>query len=286
MRISTLAVCTLATIAAQDFARPASARSLSTPKSAPEVTPPVASKSLSVATLTTHSVAEPIAAAQIEFSHPAPPSEVPQFHPSATVAQSTIIEELDGQPPASDPQPLQTPTPVTPDSPASPPNSGQYLQEDPLPDSSPTPIPAPTPASPASPTASPAPAPSTSTPASPPLPVPSASPASSHLTTEPIAPTVQIGNVILPHRGTLPANFVFPIRIRVTVDRTMTTNTPITNSTQNLAAWEERIRACLDEKPQLFAVGAGGTLLPILFDGQPGRILRNANGRMVCSTTQ
>lgn len=289
MRIPTLAVCTLATIAAQNFAQ--SAHSLpepeSMPESAPEVNPRVVPKSPIAASLSKMAMPEPIATDQIEFSRPAtsfqsaPLETASQPQASPAIAQTTTIDDLETPlEPEPEPQPQPEPqlepepqpepepqAPVRPSETPSPPESGQYLQEEPLSPSSPPP----SPPSPSSPSTPPPVSPSTSSPPSP------------GLLTEPIAPTVQIGNVTLPHRGALPSDFAFPIRIRVTVDRSITTNTPITDSTENLATWAERVRACLDEKPQLFAVRTDDTLAPILFDGQQGRILRNANRRMVCA---
>ena len=287
MHISKLAVCTLAAIATQDFVQSASAAPLSATETTPEVNPRVVSQTSVVASFTAVAIPESIANVQVEFSQTAnllealPHSKTsPQIQPAPTVAQTTTIDELEEAPPP------ELPPEATPDSTNPPSGTGQYLQnETPSPVPTPSPTSPPASSSPSSPAVpSPSPSPNSPAPSSlPTSPTPAPAPASSGLTTEPIAPTVQIGDVVLPHRGALPANFAFPIRIQVTVDSSITTNNPITNSVQNLASWEERVRACLDEKPQIFAVRTDGSLVPILFDGQQGRIIRNANGRMVCA---
>lgn len=314
MHIPKLAVCTLAVMATQDLGQNASAKPLPASESTPATSlvtvksSPVKSASIAQS-LATAAISAPIANVQvefnqIEFSHPPASSQAtsqnasqtaPQIQPSPAVAQTTTIDQIENNPPEENPSDTppgnssesapsgETTEPNNPDRPSQTtplPGSGQYLQDENLQDEPPAPVPSSVPVSPASPTPTLPTAPSNPSAA----PVVSPIPSSSGLQTAPIAPVVQIGNVILPHRGALPASFTFPIRIRVTVDPSVTTNTPITNSARNLASWEERVRACLDEKPQIFAVSTDGTLAPILFDGQQGSILRNANGRMVCAT--
>jgi len=313
MQMPKLAVYTLVVMAAQDFGQSVSAKPLSLPEPMPEDFSVAAQSSQSKFTAASQSAPAKLATVptsapianiqgafnQVEFSHTAIPLQAsPQFQPFPAVAQTTTIDQLEGNPseenPPDDPpnnstapEPSgETPAPDNADRPAPTtplPGSEQYLQDENRQEEPPEPVPSSVPSSvPVSPS-SPEPAP---TAPSNPSAAPTASPvpASSGVLNAPIAPVVQIGNVILPHRGALPSNFVFPIRIRVTIDPSVTTNTPITNSTNNLASWEERVRACLDEKPQIFAVDADGMLAPILFDGRQGSILRNANGRMVCAT--
>lgn len=104
----------------------------------------------------------------------------------------------------------------------------------------------------------------------------------------------------------LPQDFVLPALPEIATDLSITTNTPITDqefpdplprstvgSLEELAryqeartlvlnAWAEEVRSCLLDYPRFVRVAPDGTQQSILFDGREGRIVRNANGRLVC----
>jgi hypothetical protein len=126
---------------------------------------------------------------------------------------------------------------------------------------------------------------------------------------------VSIEGQALPVPGVLPLNFQFPIRTQIVSDGAIAADTPITDQefpnplpranigsleelaryresrTLALTMWKNQVRSCLlDEYPNMVSLRRvrrpDGTAVdvttPILFNGRPGRIVRNANGRLVC----
>lgn len=126
---------------------------------------------------------------------------------------------------------------------------------------------------------------------------------------------VSIEGQELPVPGVLPFDFQFPIRTQIISDGAIASNTPITDQefpdplpranigsleelaryresrTLALTMWSNQVRGCLiDEYPNMISLHRVTRLdrtevdeaTPILFNGRPGRITRNANGRLVC----
>ncbi|HEY9621748.1 MAG TPA: hypothetical protein V6C78_15415 [Crinalium sp.] len=117
---------------------------------------------------------------------------------------------------------------------------------------------------------------------------------------------VQIEGQELPVPGVLPRDFTFPIRTEVVTDAAIATDTPITDQayptfsprtsvgtleelaryrearTAAIQVWGEQVRGCLQESPRLVSLKPDGQSILVLFNGNPGRIVRNANGRLVC----
>lgn len=110
----------------------------------------------------------------------------------------------------------------------------------------------------------------------------------------PVAPRVTFDNVIEIERSRLPQEIQKHIGIGSTLvgsDLGLTKNTPITDQGLPLTQWADQVRQCNQEKPQLFIVREETKnekgiptlrVAPVLFDGQPGKIVRNANGQLVC----
>ncbi|MDX2212338.1 MAG: hypothetical protein SFY66_03520 [Oculatellaceae cyanobacterium bins.114] len=118
----------------------------------------------------------------------------------------------------------------------------------------------------------------------------------------------------LPVPGALPTSFRFPIRTRIVSNPAITTNTPITDQefpnplpranvgsleelaryrearTVALNVWAEQIRGCMLAYPNMVSLQnvrrPDGTVteeqIPVLFNGERGSIVSNANGRLVC----
>jgi hypothetical protein len=136
------------------------------------------------------------------------------------------------------------------------------------------------------------------------------------------ATRIQIGDDEIPARGVLSGDFEFPIHILAETDPSAPTEPPISaryaspfNPDYNLEQWAARVRSCLRERPRLYAFRPAqppsrriqnlyvvranegtvnvledgnqvstiqGTAVPVLFDGEPGRIVLNSNGTPVC----
>lgn len=68
-------------------------------------------------------------------------------------------------------------------------------------------------------------------------------------------------------------------RLRLTVDEIQAYRTAYS---QNLVAWAEQVRQCMDEKPRMYVLRSDGAQLPMYFNGREGTIVRNASGQAVC----
>lgn len=69
-------------------------------------------------------------------------------------------------------------------------------------------------------------------------------------------------------------------RLRMTVDEVQAYRSAYF---QNLVAWSDRVRQCMDEKPRLYVLRSDGAQLPVFFNGQEGTVVRNASGQAVCT---
>jgi len=69
-------------------------------------------------------------------------------------------------------------------------------------------------------------------------------------------------------------------RLRMTVDEVQAYRSAYS---QNLVAWSDRVRQCMDEKPRMYVLRSDGVQLPVFFNGQEGTVVRNASGQAVCS---
>ena len=69
-------------------------------------------------------------------------------------------------------------------------------------------------------------------------------------------------------------------RLRMTVDEVQAYRSAYS---QNLVAWSNRVRQCMDEKPRMYVLRSDGAQLPVFFNGQEGTLVRNASGQAVCS---
>ncbi len=69
-------------------------------------------------------------------------------------------------------------------------------------------------------------------------------------------------------------------RLRMTVDEVQAYRSAYS---QNLVAWSNRVRQCMDEKPRMYVLRSDGVQLPVFFNGQEGTLVRNASGQAVCS---
>lgn len=69
-------------------------------------------------------------------------------------------------------------------------------------------------------------------------------------------------------------------RLRLTVDEIQAYRSAYS---QNLVAWSERVRQCMDEKPRMYVLRSDGAQLPVYFNGQEGTIVLNASGQAVCT---
>jgi len=121
----------------------------------------------------------------------------------------------------------------------------------------------------------------------------------STLPNPPVA-TVQINTIKQPPTLQLPSGFKLPIGTLVATDRTIQTDNPITDNfaslargdrtlsrpeyTSQITTWAERIRECMLESPRLVSVQTDGTLMPIVLNGNQGKVMRNANQRLVCTS--
>ncbi len=95
-------------------------------------------------------------------------------------------------------------------------------------------------------------------------------------------PNITINGERLPAVPALPAQFLNPI-VLVQATGGGASSHPITDSTSgNMADWEARVRNCLHSNPRLISVDFRGNSVPVLFDGQEGTIVQNANGHAVC----
>lgn len=129
--------------------------------------------------------------------------------------------------------------------------------------------------------------------------------------------------IALPPSGLLPGNFELPINMVQAVESSISTSSPITDRfadpvppeqanpnsssaidptvnkrlrttvdemqayrsaySQNLVAWSDRVRQCMDEEPRLYVLRSDGAQLPVFFNGQEGTVVRNASGQAVCT---
>ncbi len=69
-------------------------------------------------------------------------------------------------------------------------------------------------------------------------------------------------------------------RLRLTVDEVQAYRTAYS---QNLMAWSDRVRQCMDEKPRMYVLRSDGAQLPVFFNGQEGTVVRNTSGQAVCT---
>jgi hypothetical protein len=69
-------------------------------------------------------------------------------------------------------------------------------------------------------------------------------------------------------------------RLRLTVDEVQAYRSAYS---QNLVAWSDRVRQCMDEKPRLYVLRSDGAQLPVFFNGQEGTVVRNNSGQAVCT---
>jgi hypothetical protein len=100
--------------------------------------------------------------------------------------------------------------------------------------------------------------------------------------------------------------FILPIRVEIATNPSVTSDTPITDQefpnplppanvttleqlaryrearTAALSVWAEQIRECLASAPKMIDVADNGSSTPVWVNGKPGRIVKNANGRLVC----
>jgi hypothetical protein len=266
MCVPTLAVCALATLTLQDRNQQANATPEGAPTSFEAERPDISEKAF---------VPKPVVA----IAPPVPSAESSTVLSSKSSSISTAVSKsaIAAEPSSEDKVEIPV-IPSTPTVPSEPPR----VQPVPQP---PATIPAPT--------SQPEPAPN----------LVQDSQRSRHTA----APTrVQIEGQELPAPGVLPRDFTIPVRPAIVVDPSITTNTPITDqefptplprrsvgSLEELARyreaqtaavnrWAEQVRECLLEYPQLVSVKPNGKQLFVLFDGAPGKIVQNANGRLVC----
>lgn len=85
-----------------------------------------------------------------------------------------------------------------------------------------------------------------------------------------------IGN---PVDRALPMRFEYPLYTEIGKNASIKTNTPITDQTSTISEWQQKVTACLKQKPRLVRTLTGNT---ILIDGQEGKIVKNSNGKLVC----
>jgi hypothetical protein len=69
-------------------------------------------------------------------------------------------------------------------------------------------------------------------------------------------------------------------RLRMTVDEVQAYRSAYS---QNLVAWSNRVRQCMDEKPRMYVLRSDGAQLPVFFNGQEGTVVRNASDQAVCT---
>ena len=69
-------------------------------------------------------------------------------------------------------------------------------------------------------------------------------------------------------------------RLRTTVDEMQAYRSAYS---QNLVAWSDRVRQCMDQKPRMYVLRSDGAQLPVFFNGQQGTVVRNASGQAVCT---
>ncbi len=69
-------------------------------------------------------------------------------------------------------------------------------------------------------------------------------------------------------------------RLRMTVDEVQAYRSAYS---QNLVAWSDRVRQCMDEKPRMYVLRSDGAQLPVFFNGQEGTVVRNVSGQAVCT---
>lgn len=69
-------------------------------------------------------------------------------------------------------------------------------------------------------------------------------------------------------------------RLRMTVDEVQVYRSAYS---QNLVAWSDRVRQCMDQKPRLYVLRSDGAQLPVFFNGQEGTVVRNASGQAICT---
>ena len=69
-------------------------------------------------------------------------------------------------------------------------------------------------------------------------------------------------------------------RLRMTVDEVQAYRSAYS---QNLIAWSDRVRQCMDEKPRMYVLRSDGAQLPVFFNGQEGTVVRNGSGQAVCT---
>ena len=85
-----------------------------------------------------------------------------------------------------------------------------------------------------------------------------------------------IGN---PVDRTLPMRFSYPLYTEIGKNASIKTNTPITDQNLKLTDWQQKVTACLKQKPRLVRTLTSNS---ILIDGQEGKIVKNSNGKVVC----
>jgi hypothetical protein len=106
-----------------------------------------------------------------------------------------------------------------------------------------------------------------------------------------------------------PKNFTLPWDIKVSTNTTITTDYPITDTfqiapfkdytgdgrqnlddlpphqqdySQNLAGWIDKVKTCMNEKPNLYRIASDGTQIPVTINKVTGKVFLNGNKKSVC----
>jgi|GEM_PF-2103411 len=103
----------------------------------------------------------------------------------------------------------------------------------------------------------------------------------------PVAPEITYGErVVIEEDDPLYQERIGSYHIRIDPTLEIDPDARIDQSPDEYAA---EIRACLTARPELYRlreVNGDRVLVPVLFDGQPGTIIRDTNGRLVCPSTR
>ena len=99
----------------------------------------------------------------------------------------------------------------------------------------------------------------------------------------PMAPEISYGDmVVIEDEDPLYEERIGSYHIRTDPTLEIDPNVTVSQSPDEYAA---EIRACMAARPELYRlreVDGDRVLVPVLFDGQPGTIIRDANGQLVC----
>ncbi|MEO1143994.1 MAG: hypothetical protein AAFY26_00115 [Cyanobacteria bacterium J06638_22] len=103
----------------------------------------------------------------------------------------------------------------------------------------------------------------------------------------PIAPVMSYGDeVVIEEEDPLYEERIGSYHIRIDPTLEIDPNARVSQTPDEYAA---EIRACMAARPELYRLRESNgdrVLVPVLFDGQPGTIIRDANGRLVCPSTR